>query len=90
MIAGERRVGCAPEAEEIEVTEEMIDAGLEAMEPFTFTSMEGYDMEPALAAAFKAMCKIHQAACAEESPKRSIALTISTSNVFSSSSVTTL
>ena len=42
----------------IEVTPEMIEAGLAAMEPFAFTSMDGYDMEKALPAAFKAMAKL--------------------------------
>lgn len=39
----------------IEVTPEMIEAALAAMEPYAFSSMEGYDMERALPAAFKAM-----------------------------------
>jgi hypothetical protein len=40
---------------EIEVTPEVIEAAWKAIEPFAFTSMEGYDMEKALPAAFKAM-----------------------------------
>ena len=40
---------------EIEVTPEMVEAGLAAMEPFRFTSFDGYEMLPALEAAFKAM-----------------------------------
>jgi hypothetical protein len=44
-----------PEAEEIPVTDDMIDAGLAAIEPFAFTSMEGYDMGKVLPAAFRAM-----------------------------------
>jgi hypothetical protein len=46
--------------DEIEVTSEMIEAGVEAMEPFSFTSMEGYDMERALRAAFRAMNRIRE------------------------------
>jgi hypothetical protein len=42
---------------EIEVTSAMIDAGRDAMEPYAFTSMDGYELEPALAAAFKAMVR---------------------------------
>ena len=43
---------------EIEVTSEMMDAARRAIEPFAFTSMEGYDMERALPAAFRAMSKV--------------------------------
>ena len=39
----------------LEVTDKMIDAGLAAIEPFAFTSMDGYDMLKALPAAFRAM-----------------------------------
>jgi hypothetical protein len=45
----------AENSPEIEVTPEMIEAALAAIEPFAFTSMDGYDMERALPAAFKAM-----------------------------------
>lgn len=41
----------------IEVTDEMIDAGLAAIEPYVLTSMDGYDMLKALPAAFRAMSK---------------------------------
>lgn len=47
-----------PKAEdipEIKVTPEMIEAAREAIEPYAFTSMDGYDMERALPAAFRAM-----------------------------------
>jgi hypothetical protein len=40
---------------DIEVTPAMVEAAREAIEPFAFTSMDGYDMERALPAAFKAM-----------------------------------
>ena len=51
-----RCTGATPEKiPEIEVTPEMIDAARAAMEPYAFTSMEGYDMERALPAAFRAM-----------------------------------
>jgi hypothetical protein len=39
----------------IEITPEMIEAARAAIEPYAFTSMEGYDMEKALPAAFRAM-----------------------------------
>jgi hypothetical protein len=58
-----------PESEnipEVEVTPAMIEAALAAMEPFAFTSMEGYDMEKALAAAFRAMSEV----AAKESDRR--------------------
>jgi hypothetical protein len=45
----------AENSPEIEVTPEMIEAALSAMEPYAFTSIEGYDMEKALPAAFRAM-----------------------------------
>jgi hypothetical protein len=41
----------------IEVTDEMIDAALAAIEPFALTSADGYDMLKALPAAFRAMSK---------------------------------
>jgi hypothetical protein len=47
----------ADDIPEIEVTPEMLDAGRDAMEEHAFTSMEGYDMEKALPAAFKAMIR---------------------------------
>lgn len=40
-----------------EIQPELVEAGLKAIEPFAFTSMDGYDMPKALAAAFKAMTK---------------------------------
>jgi len=46
-----------PNPREIEVTPEMIDAGLAAMEPFAFTSFDGYDMPKALPEIFRAMLK---------------------------------
>jgi hypothetical protein len=43
--------------DDIPVTPEMVEAGLAAMEPYALTSIEGYDMERALPAAFMAMTK---------------------------------
>ena len=45
----------AEDIPEIEVTPEMIEAAYRAIEPYAFTSMEGYNMEKALPAAFRAM-----------------------------------
>ncbi len=39
----------------VTITPEMIEAGRDAMEEHAFTSMEGYNMEKALPAAFRAM-----------------------------------
>lgn len=41
----------------VEVTDEMMDAALAAIEPFALTSADGYDMLKALPAAFRAMSK---------------------------------
>lgn len=40
---------------EIKITPAMIEAARDAMEPYAFTSMEGYDMDKAIPAAFRAM-----------------------------------
>lgn len=42
---------------EIEVTPEMIEAAMEAIEDCRFTSMEGYDLLRAIPLVFKAMTK---------------------------------
>ena len=43
----------------VEVTEEMLDAGLEALEPFAYTipGSDGYDLIRGLPAAYMAMTK---------------------------------
>jgi hypothetical protein len=47
-----------PKTDDIpEVTPEMIEAGLAAIEPYAYTSFDGYDMMNALPAAFRAMLK---------------------------------